>query len=93
MPYENNLRPRRGQVIIEPLHEKISAILHDPTIGRVKNTMRGRLISVAEGCDAELKAGLEVMFVPHGGTLLVVGDGVPERLVLPSDQIIGIVEP
>lgn len=100
MSFTDNLRPRRNHVFIEPVHEDMAPaltskgiILHlDPVVKRVPAMMNGRLIKVGEGCPPELKAGLTVRFVPHGGTLLPVPEGEAERMVLPDHQIIGIVE-
>lgn len=84
-------RLRQKHVMLEPVHERISATLVDPNLGRVKPNMYGKIIKVGKGCN-EVVPGMEVVFVPHGGTLLDVPEGHAERMVVPVSQVHIIVE-
>ncbi len=81
------INPLPGQVLLEPQRTEILGVLDET----VPPTMRGRLIKVGPDC-AKFVAGLRVLFVPHGGTLLTVPKGDPERMILPIYQIIGTIE-
>lgn len=81
-----------GQVILEPQRAKISAVIEGESREPLPPSAIGTIIKVGQRCPTGMKPGLRVLFVPHGGTLLNVGDDQPERMALPADQIIGTVE-
>lgn len=87
---DSNLTLLSGQVLLEPEHPKASELFFVANADHVPATMMGRIVKTA--LDTKFMPGTRIVFVPHGGTLLKVGEGQPERMVLPADQILGTVE-
>jgi hypothetical protein len=87
---DGNLTLLAGHVLLEPRRPKVSELLFVPDDDRVPPTMVGRVVKASP--DTKMVPGSNVLFVPHGGTLLNVAEGQPDRMVLASDQILGLVE-
>jgi hypothetical protein len=87
---DHNLTMLAGQVLVEPDRAKASATIFVADEDRVPPTMVGRVVKASP--DTKFTPDSKVLFVPHGGTLLNVDEGQPLRMVLPADQILGLVE-
>jgi hypothetical protein len=87
---DRNLTLLAGTVLVEPDRPKASDVLFVPDQDLVPPTMVGRVVKAST--DTQFVPGTKVLFVPHGGTLLNVAVGDPDRMLVPADQILGNVE-
>ncbi len=83
-----NLKPMGEDLIIDWIPQEKIGEFHDPTSDRPKNLEKAVIIRVGDRVnDPDLKPGVIIAFVPHGGTIM---PGSDRRMVLPADQVRGL---
>ncbi len=79
------------RVLIQPIRKPASAVLHDPTMERVKPAEKGTIVRCLP--NDQFAEGDVVVFNPHDSDLLPVDEGEPELMTVPIPHVLAVCEP